>query len=66
MHTAPKRRKVSLVRRIAHPQLHTFSEDTAFLENVDELQRYFGVTFHDNPLVSKSGRYEEIITYPIA
>lgn len=31
----------------------TFSEDTAFLEKVDELQRYFGVTFLDNPLVSK-------------
>ncbi|CAM9981320.1 unnamed protein product [Scytosiphon promiscuus] len=27
--------------------------DTAFLDNVDELQRYFGVTFQDNPLVAE-------------
>ncbi|CAM9845896.1 unnamed protein product [Ectocarpus fasciculatus] len=30
-------------------------QDTAFLENIDELQSFFGETFHDNPLAVKFG-----------
>lgn len=33
--------------------LNSGSQDTAFLDGVDDLQNYFGVTFHNNPLVGK-------------
>lgn len=47
-------------REFCFAHASTFSEDTAFLENVDELQRYFGVTFRDNPLVSSQHRMQAV------